>query len=39
VLGEQAVTFQVTDGSVEPGPVASITTVAVSPTNSATVTR
>jgi hypothetical protein len=39
VLGERAVTFQVTDGSVEPGPVASITTVAVSPTNSATVTR
>lgn len=32
VLGKQAAVGQVTNGSVEPGPVASITTVAVSPT-------
>jgi hypothetical protein len=39
VLGTQAPVGQLANGSVEPGPVASITTLACRSTSSVTVTR
>jgi hypothetical protein len=39
VVGAQVGVLQVADGSVDPAPVAAMTTAALSPTSSVTVTR